>query len=126
MRVADIEARLEEWRRWCLLCGRRCGQAGSAEGNYRSPQHWDPVTWAPQMRPIAHRAYQVELAVVALPDPFRSVLVLHYVRQTPDVVLHHIARRRWRISDTLPVLQEARGRVGAALSRDAPSAAQAS
>lgn len=35
-------ARFENWRRWCFANGRHVGRAGSAEGGWRSPQHWYP------------------------------------------------------------------------------------
>jgi len=76
---------------------------------------WEAPVSSLQMQPVAWRAYQVETIVVALLDPFRTCLVLFYIRQQPAVVLRRILRRRWRVSDPEPVLQEARHRVGIAL-----------
>lgn len=42
-----FEARFENWRHWCLMNGRFQAKAGSAEGNYRSPQVWDDTNPKP-------------------------------------------------------------------------------
>lgn len=44
---AEFSQRFENWRRWCVQKGLYQGRAGSIEGAYRSPQHWDP----PEPRP---------------------------------------------------------------------------
>jgi hypothetical protein len=43
----SFEARFGNWVRWCVQRGLYRGRAGSVEGAYRSPQHWDP----PEPRP---------------------------------------------------------------------------
>ena len=115
MLAADLENRLQEWRSWCLSGRHRRGQAGSAEGNYRSPQFWDVPVQTLQMRPIVHRAYEIEVIVTAMRDPFHWIIVAFYIRRQPDVVLRRKLRQRWRVNDPEPVLQEARRRVGVAL-----------
>jgi hypothetical protein len=72
MRMAPpdaFSARFANWARWCVQKGLYRGRAGSVEGAYRSPQHWDP----PEPRPptidvldaiLVNRAY-VRLAVLA-------------------------------------------------------------
>ena len=37
-----FEVRWKNWIRWCVQKGLYQGRAGSVEGAYRSPQHWDP------------------------------------------------------------------------------------
>ena len=126
MLAADLDARLAEWRNWCLSGRHHRGQAGSLEGRYRSPQRnmWEAPVNSLQASPIAWRAYEVELAVVAMLDPFRWIIVAFYARRQPDVVLRRKLRQRWRVKDPLPVLEEARRRVGAALAGGARPRAQ--
>lgn len=38
----DFEERFRNWVRWCRDVFNQRGRAGSAEGAYRSPQHWEP------------------------------------------------------------------------------------
>jgi len=117
MLAAEVDARLEEWKRWCLSGRHHRGQCGSLEGNYRSPQRnlWEQPVNSLQMRPIAWRAYEVELIVVSMPDPWRTVLVLVYVRHAHFATIRRVLRRGWRVGDHLLVLQEARRRVAVAL-----------
>ena len=114
-----LEARLAEWSRWCLSGRHHRGQCGSLEGDYRSPQHWEPVTWAPQMRPIAWRAYEVEVVVTAMLDPFRTVLTMVYIIRARPETIRRILRRRFRVNDHLQVLAEARQRVAVGLAGSA-------
>jgi hypothetical protein len=44
----DFEVRFANWLAWCRMKGLHQGHAGSVEGRYRSPQHWDPVSPKPQ------------------------------------------------------------------------------
>ena len=97
----DLEIRREEWRRWCLSGERHRGRAASAEGSYRSPQHWEAVTWAPAAPPVVHRAHEVERVVVALANPLRVVMTLFYIKGAPMPVLHRILRCRFRIAAAL-------------------------
>ena len=73
MQPAELECRLDEWKRWALAGRHHRGQAGKAEGNFRSPQrdHWTEPVSSLRMRPIAWRAYEVECAVTTMLDPFR-------------------------------------------------------
>jgi len=114
--AADLESRLEEWSRWARAYGRRRGSCGSIENHWRSPQHWTELTFAPQMPIIATRAYQVELVVAAMQDPWRSALVLHYVRQMPAPIQRR-RLRRWNVRDVPALLNECRQRVADALVR---------
>jgi hypothetical protein len=94
MAVAPIElpdafsARFNNWVRWCVQKGLYRGRAGSVEGAYRSPQHWDP----PEPRPptidvldaiLVNRAY-VRLAMLSPRNAkVIQVLVFHpYIRPT--------------------------------------------
>lgn len=43
----EFEARFRNWLAWCRMKGLHQGHAGSVEGRYRSPQHWDPVNPKP-------------------------------------------------------------------------------
>ena len=117
MLAADLENRLQEWRRWCLSGRHHRGQCRSLEGNYRSPQRnmWEAPVASLQASPIAWRAYQVEVIVTALRDPFRFVITMVYIRQAHSATIRRICRRRFRVDDHLPVLAEARQRVGMAL-----------
>jgi len=124
MLAADLESRLEEWRRWCLSGRHHRGQCGSAEGNWRSPQCWNLVTHAP-ISMNTHRAFEVEIIVVAMPDPWRLVLVLHYIRRAHLATIRRQLRRRWRLDHPEPVLQEARHRVASALDGSARHAVYA-
>ena len=119
-----LEDRLQEWKRWCMSGRRHRGQCGSLEGNYRSPQHWDPLTWAPDARPIAYRAFEVELIVVVMPDPWRLTLTLFYIRHAHLAEIRRRLRRGWRLDHPEPVLAEAKQRVGAALAGGARPRAQ--
>jgi hypothetical protein len=76
---AEFPARFENWRRWADQRGLYQGHAGSIEGRYRSPQHWDP----PDPRPpsinlpdaiLVNRAY-MHLAQIA-PKPARVIQIL--------------------------------------------------
>lgn len=117
MLAADLDARLDEWRRWCLAGNRHRGKCGSAEGDYKSPQRnmWEAPVSSLQTAPIAWRAYQVEVVVTAMPDPFRFVLTLHYIRCAHFATIRRICRRRFRVNDHRPVLDEAKQRVAMAL-----------
>jgi hypothetical protein len=64
-----FEPRFRNWVRWCVQKGLHRGRAGSVEGAYRSPQHWDP----PEPRPaeidvldaiVVNRAY-TRLALIS-------------------------------------------------------------
>jgi hypothetical protein len=112
-----VESRLEEWARWCRSCGRRRGSCGSIERNWRSPQHWEAITDVPPPQPIAWRAWQVELVVVALPDPHRWLLVAVYVWRENFAAIRRITRRRWNVREPAVLLAEARQRVADALAR---------
>jgi hypothetical protein len=46
--LGDFEARFANWLHWCRMKGMHQGHAGSVEGRYRSPQHWDPVNPKPE------------------------------------------------------------------------------
>lgn len=46
--VDDFEGRFNNWLRWCRDVYGSQGRCHSAEGSYRSPQHWDPPE--PDMR----------------------------------------------------------------------------
>jgi hypothetical protein len=116
MLAADIEILLLDWSRWCRSCGHRRGQANSVEGNYRSPQHWKALTDVPVVPINPDRVRAAERAVVALQDPWKLAITMHYLRGMPDDVLRRILIRRWRIGPE-PVLAEARRRVGDALQR---------
>lgn len=85
---ASFEQRWLNWIRWCVQKGLYRGRAGSVEGAYRSPQHWDP----PEPRPptidvldaiLVNRAY-VRLAMLS-PSNAKviQILVFHpYIRPT--------------------------------------------
>ena len=117
MLAADLESRFEEWRRWCLSGRHHRGQCGSLEGNYRSPQRnmWEQPVNSLQMRPIAWRAYEVELIVVSMPDPLRTVITLVYIKRAHFATIRRVLRRGWRLDHPEPVLAEARHRVASAL-----------
>ena len=115
MLAADLENRLEEWRRWALAGRHHRGQCGSAEGGYRSPQHWELITHAPGMPLIVWRAYQVEVVVTTMPDPWRLVLTLFYIKRARPETIRRVLRRGWRLDHPEPVLHEARQRVASAL-----------
>jgi hypothetical protein len=98
--LESFDRRFENWRRWCIQKGLHRGRAGSVEGAYRSPQHWDP----PEPRPaeidvldaiLVNRAYtrlallsprsaKVIQVVVFMPylRPQRQAQILgtHYLR----------------------------------------------
>ena len=59
------------------------------------------------------------MIVVEMMDPWHMVLVLTYIRREPVVVLRRLLRRHWRVDDPLPVLAEAKRRVGVALAGSA-------
>lgn len=40
--MASFDERFDNWRRWCLSDGAIYGRVASLEGNYRSPQCWEP------------------------------------------------------------------------------------
>ena len=128
MLADNLEVRLEEWRAWCLSGRHRPGQCGSLEGNYRSPQRgmWELPVNSLQMRPIAWRAYEVELIVVSMPDPFRTVITLFYIRRAHFATIRRVLRRGWRLDHPEPVLAEAKQRVGNALAGGARPRAQTS
>lgn len=44
----EFEVRFKNWLSWCRMKGLHQGHAGSVEGKYRSPQHWDPVNPKPE------------------------------------------------------------------------------
>jgi hypothetical protein len=93
------------------------GRAGSIEGRYRSPQHWDALTFAPSATPVAHRAMAVETAVVALPDPFKLVILLVYLRRMPLTIVRY-RLRRWRVGNGAQlILDEGKRRIADALLR---------
>jgi len=119
MQPAELESRLQEWRTWLLSGRHHRGRCQSAEGSYRSPQIWDPITWAPQMPIVASRAFAVELQVVSLADPWKVTLTLVYVRlDRPESVRRVLRRKGFRVTclaDVAAVLEEARHRVAAGL-----------
>jgi hypothetical protein len=43
----NFEVRFANWLAWCRMRGLHQGHAGSIEGRYRSPQHWDPINPKP-------------------------------------------------------------------------------
>lgn len=113
----DIENRLDEWSRWSRTRPHPYRSCGSIEGHYRSPQHWDAVTWSPSATPVVWRAMQVEMAVVALPEPFKLVIVLIYLRRMPLAALPRFLRR-WRAPHAGPsILAEGKRRVADTLTR---------
>ena len=113
MLPAVVEVRLQEWARAVRDDGAPRRSCGSLEGNWRSPQWWDspPLTPAP-VNP--ERVREVERAVVAQPEPFRTAIVCIYVREEPAAIAcGHL--RRWNVREMAPVLAEALRRVGIAL-----------
>jgi hypothetical protein len=88
----------------------------SAEGFYRSPQHWKPVTRAPSIPFNVERVVQVERAVLAQAELYRITIICMWLWRAPDVVLRR-RLKRWQIRDPQPVLAEAVRRVGERLAR---------
>jgi hypothetical protein len=117
MLAADLESRLEEWSRWARSWRRPRGHAGSIEGRYCSPQRnmWEAPVSGFQMQPLAWRAYQVEVVVTAMMNPWRECLRLHFVVRAQHETIRRVLRRGWRVNDHLRVLDEARRRVAVAL-----------
>jgi len=65
---------------------------------------------------VTARAYEVELVVAAMQHPWRSALVLFYVRQMPEPIQRR-RLRRWNVRDVPALLNECRQRVADALAR---------
>ena len=79
LKTDPFEVRFQNWVRWCNQKGLYRGRVGSAEGDWRSPQIWDPPE--PRPEPIndpdaveMNRAY-TQLAMTA-PTYARAIQVL--------------------------------------------------
>lgn len=74
----EFELRLRNWCLWCRMReGEHYGHAGSIEGRYRSPQHWDPVNPKPEWLLTLNEndAVLVNRAYIYLPEKQRLVIV---------------------------------------------------
>ena len=71
--------------------------------------------FAPTMPIVSDRVMQIEHAIGALVDPWRTAVVLVYIERVPEFFLRRQLRRRWRINDPAPIVAEALRRVAAAL-----------
>ena len=72
----DFAPRFENWRSWCRMRGLHQAHAGSIEGRYRSPQHWDPVNPKPDWLILLNEPYAVLVnrAYSQLGDYYRRVI----------------------------------------------------
>lgn len=73
--------RFRNWVNWCNLKGVHNSRAGSAEGNWKSPQIWDERNPTPEwVRLIDHNdAVEINRAYVELdPYPRRVILILYF------------------------------------------------
>ncbi len=108
-----LDERLQEWARWVRAFGHRRRNAQSAEGAYRSPQHWEAITSAPGIPCNPDRAAETERAVIALKNPWTLVLVGSLVLKWREDQLRR-RLKKWRLQPTT-ALVEARARVAARL-----------
>ena len=119
MLAVDVDSALQMWAIWSRqgsMGPRVLASCGSVEGRYL-PEAGD--VFDDRLEPDAPRVgndlgLPVERVVAALPDPFRTAIVLFYVRRLPMAVLHG-ALRRWHIREAMPVLAEAQRRVALAM-----------
>lgn len=93
MTEIDLESLLRNWARWTSDRGYRKKHCYSAEGRYRSPQHWHPPE--PRQPEIdLHSAIKVERIIVRLPIKYKILLLGHYVRYSnPRAICRKLAIR---------------------------------
>lgn len=74
----SFSARFRNWLRWAKSTGRFIQKAGSAEGNYRSPQCWEPED--PRGEPVdLLDAALLDKVYLGLPDRVRKIIkILHF------------------------------------------------
>lgn len=104
--MPNLDDRLHNWGRWVRV-HRPKSHTLSLEGNYRSPQHWDPPE--PMLPPCDRRdALEIESAASLLPLRYHWVLRLRYVDRPrpPDPLVARLLRRRFRLPHTPDVLAE--------------------
>ena len=82
--MTDFQTRFKNWLRWCAdHAGEPHNPCGSAEGKWRSPQHWHPEepSYA-KLHPVdVVDALVVNRAYVAMQDYDRRVVKYVYFRQ---------------------------------------------
>lgn len=78
----EFEARFKNWIFWCRMRGLHQGHAGSVEGRYRSPQHWDPINPKPDwlLMMDENDAVMVNRAYSQLGEYFRRVIKVLWFR----------------------------------------------
>ena len=107
--------RLINWARWAQCGGYVSLVIGSAEGRYRSPQHWHPVSPPIPIDTLDAVAVEKHVRLVPL-KPWRELLKLHYVRRlAPD---HACRRLGLRYCDYGLTLNHARYMIRNVLRRD--------
>ena len=87
----DLESRIANWRRAVLGRGINYGQCMSAEGHYRSPQHWHPEG----PKPLAVDMLDADLLERAWrtirPLQARQIVLWHHVyRLAPWVIVRRV------------------------------------
>lgn len=90
--LEEARGRLREWA-YVFRDRRTKGQAGSAEGMWRSPQVWDPP--APRATIQERQAYATHEVLRAIPVPSYRVLTWRYCAPWVPVAipLRHLSRR---------------------------------
>jgi hypothetical protein len=74
--TATTEQRLENWRNWARD-HRKYRVTPSLEGRYRPPPSWHPPE--PKIFVDILDAIKVEKALVAMPQPYKQVLIYRYI-----------------------------------------------
>lgn len=94
----EWERRFSNWLAWCRMRGLHQGHAGSVEGRYRSPQHWDPVNPKPDWLLMMNEndAVLLNRAYSQLGDYWRRVIKILWFRaswrpqwQAQKLCVHH-------------------------------------
>lgn len=88
--MASFDERFDNWRRWCETRGVQYGRVGSLEGNYRSPQCWEPPNPRPPM---------IDVPDAILINRAYTWLSIHAPREAKTIkvmtFMHHW-RERWK------------------------------
>jgi len=103
-----LEQRLDAWGR-VLRWRARQKQAGSKEGAYRSPQHWEPPTLdkPPPSPDEARDADEIEQAVCGLSMRYHALLRAWYVHQARAESMIRIARKIGFVRPTMNEVEAA-------------------